>query len=188
MHDSDYESFKDYYQLLGLGQDADEKQIKTAYRRLAHTYHPDKNPGDRMALEKFKKITEAYGVLVRDKMKDGNKHFINITQPGQSNILNILMDRLKTGFFKTVKQAKDFWDSIETGDDGIEDKRCPGLYLEITNQEAIEGTTKSITIKNKEEVRKYRIDIPSGIKDGVRLKIRDWNLKPYYLTIKILEK
>ncbi|MGA1841323.1 MAG: DnaJ domain-containing protein [bacterium] len=186
MYDSDYEFFKNYYQLLGLDLNADEKQIKTAYRRLAHTYHPDKNPGDMVALEKFKKITEAYGVLIRDKIKDGNKHFGNIPQPGQSGIFNILMDRLKKGFFKTVRQAKDFWDSIETDD--IEDKRYPRFRLEITNQEAIEGTTKSITIKNKEGIRKYRIEIPSGIEDGVSLKIKDLNLKPYYLTIKILEK
>lgn len=186
MYNSDKESFKNYYQLLGLDKNADEKQIKTAYRRLALTYHPDKNPGDRLALEKFKKISEAYGVLIRDHVKDGRTHFGN-TETGQCHILSTFMDRVKTGFYKTVKQVKDFWDSIET-ENGTEDKGYPRFHLEITHQEAIQGTTKLITIKTKEGIRKYSIEIPSGIEDGVSLKIKDRNLKPYYLIIKIIEK
>ena len=53
----------DYYELLGLGRDADEKSIKSAYRKLALKYHPDRNPGDREAEERFKEINEAYAVL-----------------------------------------------------------------------------------------------------------------------------
>ena len=54
---------KDYYAILGLTRDADEKQIKQAYRRLARKHHPDLNPSDRAAEEKFKEIQEAYDVL-----------------------------------------------------------------------------------------------------------------------------
>ena len=53
----------DYYELLGLGRDADDKAIKSAYRKLALKYHPDRNPGDREAEERFKEINEAYAVL-----------------------------------------------------------------------------------------------------------------------------
>ncbi|HKI59371.1 MAG TPA: J domain-containing protein [Trueperaceae bacterium] len=53
----------DYYELLGLDRDADASQVKTAYRRLALKYHPDRNPGDHEAEEKFKEINEAYAVL-----------------------------------------------------------------------------------------------------------------------------
>ena len=55
--------YKDYYQILGVERNADEKTIKRAYRRLAVKYHPDKNPGDGQAEERFKEINEAYEVL-----------------------------------------------------------------------------------------------------------------------------
>ncbi|MCA9960674.1 MAG: DnaJ C-terminal domain-containing protein [Chloroflexota bacterium] len=55
--------YKDYYRTLGVAKNADEKEIKKAYRKLARTYHPDKNPGDKSAEEKFKEINEAYEVL-----------------------------------------------------------------------------------------------------------------------------
>jgi len=56
---------KDYYQILGVGKDASDKDIKSAYRKLARKYHPDVNPGEKSAAaeEKFKDISEAYEVL-----------------------------------------------------------------------------------------------------------------------------
>lgn len=54
---------RDYYEVLGIGKQADEKEIKKAYRKLAKKYHPDTNPGDRTAEQKFKEVTEAYNVL-----------------------------------------------------------------------------------------------------------------------------
>jgi curved DNA-binding protein len=55
--------YKDYYKILGVDRNADEKAIKRAYRKLALKYHPDKNPGDTQAEEKFKELNEAYEVL-----------------------------------------------------------------------------------------------------------------------------
>ena len=55
--------YKDYYQVLGVGKDAAEKEVKHAFRRLARQYHPDVNPGDGTAEERFKEINEAYEVL-----------------------------------------------------------------------------------------------------------------------------
>jgi curved DNA-binding protein len=55
--------YKDYYQSLGVSRDADEKEIKRAFRRLARQHHPDVNPGDEGAEERFKEINEAYEVL-----------------------------------------------------------------------------------------------------------------------------
>lgn len=54
---------KDYYATLGVPRSADEKEIKKAYRKLAQRYHPDKNPGDKSAEQRFKEINEAYTVL-----------------------------------------------------------------------------------------------------------------------------
>ncbi len=52
---------KDYYKILNITKDADQKQIKKAYRKLAMKWHPDKNKGnEKVAGEKFKKISEAY--------------------------------------------------------------------------------------------------------------------------------
>jgi DnaJ-class molecular chaperone len=59
---------KDYYQTLGVSRNATEEEIKKAYRSLALEYHPDRNPNDLSAEEKFKEISEAYGVLI-DKNK-----------------------------------------------------------------------------------------------------------------------
>ncbi len=56
-------SQKDYYEILGVDKDADQKEIKKAYRKLAKKYHPDRNPDDPEASEKFKEISEAYGIL-----------------------------------------------------------------------------------------------------------------------------
>src|ERR1700712_1270118 len=55
--------YKDYYKVLGLEKTASQDDIKKAYRKLAVKYHPDKNPGDKKAEEKFKEINEANEVL-----------------------------------------------------------------------------------------------------------------------------
>ncbi|MEN9421682.1 MAG: molecular chaperone DnaJ, partial [Bacteroidota bacterium] len=54
---------RDYYEVLGVSKNADEAEIKKAYRKLALKYHPDKNPDDASAEEKFKEAAEAYEVL-----------------------------------------------------------------------------------------------------------------------------
>lgn len=55
--------YKDYYKIIGVNKDADAKQIRSAFRRLARQHHPDVNPGDPKAEERFKEINEAYEVL-----------------------------------------------------------------------------------------------------------------------------
>jgi curved DNA-binding protein len=60
--------YKDYYKILGVSRDADEKEIKKSFRRLAREYHPDMNKGYKSAEEKFKEVNEAYEVL-SDKEK-----------------------------------------------------------------------------------------------------------------------
>ena len=54
---------RDYYEVLGVSKDATPEEIKKAYRKMAVKYHPDRNPGDKAAEEKFKEAAEAYDVL-----------------------------------------------------------------------------------------------------------------------------
>jgi molecular chaperone DnaJ len=64
------EKKRDYYEVLGISRDASDSEMKTAYRKLALKYHPDKSPGNKEAEEKFKEAAEAYEVL-RDSQKRG---------------------------------------------------------------------------------------------------------------------
>jgi len=65
------QKMKDYYEILGVSRDAAETDIKKAFRQLALKYHPDRNPGDKEAEEKFKEINEAYSCLI-DSEKRAN--------------------------------------------------------------------------------------------------------------------
>src|SRR5215510_3732602 len=61
--------YKDYYKILGVERKASADDIRSAYRKLAMKYHPDKNPGDKKAEDKFKDINEAYQVLSDDSKR-----------------------------------------------------------------------------------------------------------------------
>jgi molecular chaperone DnaJ len=66
---------RDYYDILGVNKSASKDEIKKAYRTTAFKYHPDKNPGDKVAEEKFKEASEAYSVLSDDKKKTNYDQF-----------------------------------------------------------------------------------------------------------------
>ncbi len=66
---------KDYYEVLGIGRDASQDEVKKAFRKLARKYHPDVNPGDKPSEEKFKGINEAYAVLGDPKKREEYDRF-----------------------------------------------------------------------------------------------------------------
>ena len=61
---------RDYYEVLGIEKGASETEIKSAFRKMAMKYHPDRNPGDKEAEEKFKEVNEAYSVLSDPEKKE----------------------------------------------------------------------------------------------------------------------
>ena len=73
---------RDYYEVLGVAKSVADAELKSAYRKLAMKYHPDRNPGDKAAEEQFKEAAEAYGVLsddeVRDVMGNNARRFYNL--------------------------------------------------------------------------------------------------------------
>ena len=68
-------SKRDYYEVLGVSKSAASSEIKKAYRKLALKYHPDKNPDDSAAEEKFKEAAEAYEVLSDDNKRERYNRF-----------------------------------------------------------------------------------------------------------------
>ena len=66
---------RDYYDILGVDKSASKDEIKKAYRTTAFKYHPDKNPGDKKAVDKFKEASEAYGVLSDGQKKTNYDQF-----------------------------------------------------------------------------------------------------------------
>ena len=81
---------RDYYEVLGVSKGASDSEIKKAYRKMAIKYHPDKNPGDSEAEEKFKEAAEAYEVL-----SDGNKRarYDQFGHAGQRDVYVVLYRR-----------------------------------------------------------------------------------------------
>lgn len=76
---------RDYYEVLGVSKDASPDEIKKAYRKMAMQYHPDRNPGDKNAEEKFKEAAEAYDVLSNPEKKERYDRFGHAGMDGDSS-------------------------------------------------------------------------------------------------------
>jgi len=185
-------NYKDYYKILGVDRNASEKDIKSAYRKLARKYHPDVNPGDKAAEEKFKEVSEAYEVLVdKDKRKKYDQFGQYWEQAGPSGPGgpgagypggDFTFD---FGGFDQTGQRVDF--GGEGGFDLFEmlfgDKRGAAQTrrrqappakgrnieseMEISLEDAFTGTKKSFSLNG----RRIEVTIPKGVRDGQKIRL-----------------
>lgn len=177
-----------YYDILGVARTADEKEIRQAYRRLARQHHPDVNPGDEEAAERFKSINAAYEVLSDadkrakyDRYGDQWQHAEQFEQQGGADFTQFF----RGGDFRT----HDFGDGGGTfrfnggsgslGDllggfanlGGIRDRmrRPPAeIAAEVTLEEADAGTTRLVNLPDS---RRLEVKIPAGIADNGKVHI-----------------
>jgi curved DNA-binding protein len=186
--------YKDYYKILGVNKDATEAEIKTAYRKLAKQLHPDVNPGDKKAEEKFKEINEAYEVL-SDAQKREKYDLIGAsyqrhqqygsaggfdwgpwaTQSGRGGRVQWegdLSEMFGSGEFS------DFFTTIFGNPSGAQTRARRSTItemngtpqeqtVEITLEEALQGATRQL----HKGGRRLDVKIPAGAKTGTKVRI-----------------
>lgn len=146
---------RDYYEVLGVARGSDDSAIKSAYRKLALQHHPDRNPGDHSAEEKFKEAAEAYSVLSDGQKRaaydrfghqgvtgaSGNGGFDPNGFPDLGDIINDMFGGGFEGFGGGRQQRRN---RVQKGDDLRYD-------LEITFEDSMRGTTVDLQIPRFEE-------------------------------------
>ena len=169
---------RDYYEILGVSKSASDDEIKKAYRKLAVKYHPDKNPGDKEAEEKFKEISEAHEVL-SDKQKRARYDQFGHAGVGGAGAAG--GNPFQNGSFNFNGQSFNF---DFGGGGGLDDilgsifgfgggQRRPARGADyrttvvLTFEEAVFGTTKVVNADGKD----LKVKIPAGIDDGMSIRL-----------------
>lgn len=190
--------YKDYYEILGVSKDADEKEIKKAYRKLAKKYHPDVNQGDEAAAEKFKEVSEAYEVLSDpDKRKkydtfgsnydfssgydfDPSQYGYTYTTGGSgadfSDFFETIFGSSKSGGnFSGGFNINDIFGDFSSKGRGRSQKKARNKFeseLSISIKEAFEGVTKDVSLTYKQKEYDVAVKVPAGITRGKKVKVR----------------
>nr|HID57966.1 J domain-containing protein [Desulfobacterales bacterium] len=178
MHDNDY------YKILGVSRDATDEEIKKAYRKLALKYHPDRNKGNKLAEEKFKKISEAYAVLSdREKRRQydafGSSGFHQRYSQEDIfkdfNFSDILREfGFGTRHWSSRFSFESFGDPFRAYTSGKQAsfKGADLTYeLPLTLREAAFGTQKIISLPGLGYQERFTVKIPKGIVTGMKLRL-----------------
>jgi len=183
--------FKDYYELLGVSEDSDSKDIKTAYRKLARKYHPDMNP-DPGAEDKFKEVAEAYEVLkdagrraeYDELLQHGNRQGAGFEPPPNWQRSGGFSDTDSTRF---EGDFSDFFNSMFSGggaEAGQQPRGSRGqdaeiempIFLEETTTETSKLVEYQIPVYENGQVKdvkkSLKVKIPAGIVDGERVRLK----------------
>ena len=162
--------YRDYYEVLGVKKDATKDQIKKAYRKLAKAYHPDANPGDKSAEEKFKELNESYEVLGNEEKRRKYDQFGN-----QTNFSNGYdFDPSQFGFKSGNTQYEfrgsgangfsDFFDMF-FGNSGLnmEDLFSSGGRKNFTSRNYREDSSFQQSLRGEDKEVEIRISVPDGL-------------------------
>jgi molecular chaperone DnaJ len=141
---------RDYYEVLGVSRGATLDEIKKSYRKLAMQFHPDKNPGDKSAEEKFKEIAEAYSVLSDDQKRSsydrfGHEGLRGMGQQGFTDINDIF-----SHFSDIFQGFGGFGDAFGSRSSRPSRGADLEVKLKLTLQEIAEGVTKKIKLKKRD--------------------------------------
>jgi molecular chaperone DnaJ len=139
---------RDYYEILGVNKNASEEDLKKAYRQLAIKYHPDKNPGDKTAEEKFKEIAEAYGVLSDPKKRQNYDQFgHSMGSSGGFDPGNINVEDIFSSFFGGGNPFGDIFGNGRSGGRQVRKGSDLRIKLKLDLSEIANGTEKKIKVK-----------------------------------------
>ncbi len=147
-------SKRDYYEVLGVEKTASKEELRKAYRKLAMQYHPDRNPDDKDAEERFKEAAEAYEILSHDEKRANYDRFghagVRGGQQGFSDINDIF------SHFSDIFGGASIFDDFFGGGQRRTRRRTSGtpgsdlrVSLQLTLEEIAEGTTKKLKIKKQ---------------------------------------
>jgi curved DNA-binding protein len=180
--------YKDYYKILGVDRKASTDDIRKAYRKLAMQHHPDKNPGDKKAEDKFKEINEAYQVLSdeqkRSRYDQLGSAYSNFRTSGgrpgdfqwddwfQQNAQQQRGYANAEDPFGGAGGFSDFFRSIfgEAVRSSARNQAAQQGYqqeVDITFQEAYDGTMRQLQTNS----RKLQVRIPAGVKTGSKVRV-----------------
>jgi curved DNA-binding protein len=187
---------RDYYSVLGVPRTASEKDIKSAYRKLARKHHPDVNPGDKKSETMFKEIGEAYSVLSdvdkRKKYDRWGHDWEKIEQaqaagasyagrPGSRVAWSSSGNGAPSGFNVESDDLGGLFDQLfgrsATGRTRVRSTTRKGADaeqpVEITLEEAFNGTQRTFSIRDLQsgDTRTVEVKIPAGATDGLRVRI-----------------